>query len=158
MGGEEHRHAFVFSKVSDHLPQGASGLGIQTGGGLVENQNFGPVQQRSGNVDSAPLAAGELAHGALEKIVKFQKSGQLRQPRPEGLSPEPVQRRAALQIVLNGEILIQHGVLEHHAQTALDAVRVAVQIHAVDPHGSCVLGELAAQNVDGGGLSRAVDT
>ena len=57
---------------------------------------------------------------------------------------DAVKRRPAAQIVLHGQILIQHRVLEHHAQVLLDAAGIGVQIGTADGDDAAVLGKLAA--------------
>ena len=70
---------------------------------------------------------------------------------------DTVQRCAAAEIIPHGQILIQHGALEHHAQLAADAVRLLVQIGAADEDAAAVLAQLAAHDVDGGGFAGTVD-
>ena len=62
-----------------------------------------------------------------------------------------------MEIVLHGQILIQHGVLKNHAQVPLDAVGVPVQVNAANLNASGILGKLPAHNVDGGGFAGPVD-
>ena len=114
------------------------------------------MQQRAGNVDPAPLAAGKLAHRALAQILEIQQRRKLGKPGFERAAGDPVQRRPAFQIVLHRQRLIQHGVLEYHAQAALDGIGVGIQIDPADPDGSGILGKLSAQDVDRGAFARAV--
>ena len=75
MRGEKNGHLFPAAQIADHLPKAASGLGVQAGGGFIQNENSGPVEQGPGNVDSPPLASGELAHRALQQAAQVQKVG-----------------------------------------------------------------------------------
>ena len=86
-----------------------------------------------------------------------QKLRQFRQPVPERLSTDPIEGRTALQILPNGEILIQYGVLENHTQAAFDGIRILVQRGSIDTNGSGIFRQLPAKNVDGSGLPCSVD-
>ncbi len=115
------------------------------------------MEQGPCNVDAPPLAPGQLAHRPFQQIFKVQKPAQFRQPVLKIRAQNAVQGRPAFQIVPNGQGFIQHGVLEHHPQLPLDAVRLPVRVRLADGHAAGILGQLAAENVDGGGFSRTVD-
>ncbi len=116
------------------------------------------MQQGAGDIDAPPLAAGELAHRTLQQVAEIQQGRQLPQPCLKLLAADAVQGGTASEIVPHGQVLIQHGGLKHHAQAALDGVRVGIRVFAADGNGAAVLGQLAAEDVDGGGFSRTVDT
>ena len=65
VGGEEHRHALLPAQRADDSPQNSPGLGIQARSRFVKDENFRLMEQRTGNVNAAALAAGQLAHGTL---------------------------------------------------------------------------------------------
>jgi hypothetical protein len=59
VGGEDDGDAFL-AELADGLPHGESGLGVQAGGGLVEEEDFGPVGDGAGDLDALGEPAGEL--------------------------------------------------------------------------------------------------
>ena len=71
---------------------------------------------------------------------------------------DTVERRAAFKVVPDGQVLVEDGILEHHAQLPLDGVRLPVQIRAADGDAAAIFFQLPAKNVDRRGLSRAVHT
>ena len=67
-GGDQHRHARVFRPQLGHqLPKLAARQGIDAGGRLVQDQQFGIVHQRAAQTEFLLHAAGELAGGTLGK-------------------------------------------------------------------------------------------
>ena len=57
VGGQHHRHAVAAQRI-DQLPHQDSGLGVHAGGGLVEEDQFGPADQRAGQREPLLLPAG----------------------------------------------------------------------------------------------------
>ena len=114
------------------------------------------MQQGAGDVDAAALAARELADGAAQQLAQLQQVRQLRKTAGKCRAPDAVKRRAAAQILQHGQRLIQHGALEHHAEAPAELLRRFVRVCTADAHTAAVAGQLAAENVDGRGFSRAV--
>ena len=63
--GEEHGHALLPREAGDLRPEGAPALGIEAGGGLVEEEDRGTVDEREGQVEAALHPAGVGADAAL---------------------------------------------------------------------------------------------
>src|ERR1700693_2236664 len=59
MSGKKNGLA-VLADISDEIPNGAARLGIETGGQLVEENNFGIVDQRESNEEPLLLTAGKI--------------------------------------------------------------------------------------------------
>ena len=115
------------------------------------------VTARSEETISPPLTAGKLADGAAQQVIKLQQLRQFLQPLPERFPTDAVQCRPALEIFPHRKLRIQHRALEHDSEAALDAVGVRVQVGAADGNAAAVFGQLAADDVDGGGFARAID-
>jgi hypothetical protein len=64
VGGEQDGGAVVFERP-DELPELASGLGVEAGRRLVEEEQLGVADDAESDVDAASLAAGELADERL---------------------------------------------------------------------------------------------
>ena len=71
---------------------------------------------------------------------------------------DAVKGSTAAQIVPHGQLLVQHGALEHHTQLPPDAVGLLIQVGAADGHPAAVLAQFAANDVNSGGFAGAVDT
>lgn len=115
------------------------------------------MQERAGDVDAPPLTAGELADRAAEQVFKVEHTGELGKTRTERRAMDAVQRRAALEVVFDGQVFIEDGILKDDTERAFDAVGVMVEIRPADFHLAAVLFEFAADNIDRGGFPGAVD-
>ena len=156
MRGEEDRQILLLPQARHDLPQQTARLRIKARRRLIQNKQARPVQQGARNVDAAALAARELADGAAQQLAQLQQVRQLRKTAGKCRAPDAVKRRAAAQILLHGQRLIQHRALEHHAEAPAELLRRFVRVCTADAHTAAVAGQLAAENVDGRGFSRAV--
>ncbi len=59
VGGEDDGDALL-AEAADGVPHGDAGLGIEAGGGLVEEEDLGAVGDGAGDLDALGEAAGEL--------------------------------------------------------------------------------------------------
>ena len=116
------------------------------------------MKQGAGNVDPAALSPRKLPNGTLQKLLQLQQLAKLVKTRPKRPSENAVKRCSTLQIVINAERGIQNRALKNHADLLLDRIGIPINIHTADAHASAILGKLTAKNVNGGGLSRPVDT
>lgn len=58
----DSRDQAVFRQLADEVAEADALLGVQTGGGLVQDENFGVVEHGLGDARPALHAAGELFH------------------------------------------------------------------------------------------------
>ncbi len=66
--GQDDGAAFV-DQVAQHLPQGLARLHVEAHGGLIEEQQLGPADNRHGELRLALLAAGQLAVGTVGNLL-----------------------------------------------------------------------------------------
>ena len=59
------------------LPDPVGGIGIERGGRLVQQQQFGLVDQRLGQRHARLLPGGEFAVGAVEEVAEIEIGGEL---------------------------------------------------------------------------------
>ena len=74
VGGEEHGEVAGAAQVVEHLPHGDARDRIEAGGGLVEKEDAGIVDQAAGNFDAAAHSAGErldLRAAPLDQVDGF---------------------------------------------------------------------------------------
>ena len=71
VGGQHHRHAVAAQRI-DQLPHQDSGLRVHPGGGLVEEDQFGPADQRAGQREPLLLPAGEPSVGGAGRVGQAQ--------------------------------------------------------------------------------------
>ena len=86
LGGEQERDA-VGHQLADRRPHHLAAAGIEPGGGLVEDEHVRGVDEAGGQVDAAPLAAGEVLDQAVAEAADVEAVDELvgeRAARPAG--------------------------------------------------------------------------
>ena len=132
MGGEQHNA--VRPQLRDQLPEADPLLGVQSGGGLVQNQQLGPVEQGLG--DSQPLlhAAGvglDLFAGRLAQPHQLQ---QLPAPRLRPAPVQPLQGRQVEEKIQPRKVGVVAEILGQIAQHP--PVRLGGHVHPVKGDGA----------------------
>ena len=100
---------------------------VEARGRLVEEQHAGPVEQPARDLDAAAQAARQLAHraiGVLGEAEPLDPVGRARRGRVE-----VEQARVQRELLARGELRVERGLLEHHAD--LPAHRGALAHHVV---------------------------
>ena len=105
------------------------------------------MKQRTRDIYAAALTARELAERTRQKIAEFKKPGKLRKATPERRAVNSVKRRAAFKIIGYGKLLVKHRALKNYTKRPLYAVKIGIDIGAVNRHAAAVLGELTAYYV-----------
>ncbi len=127
MGGDQHGQALV-GEVVDLVPEVAPRLGVDAGGGFVEQQQPGLVQggrgQREALLPAARKAAGQLVAAVGEP--------QPLQRRIHPLAPpvEAVDAGGEFQVLGDGQVLVEREPLGHVAGLALDLFGLANDVEA----------------------------
>src|ERR1700677_4232407 len=76
MSSNEHGEIAGVLKVVEHLPDGHTGDGIEAGGGLVEKEDAGIVNQAARDLKTPPHASGKglgLCFAPLEQVYGHQQ-------------------------------------------------------------------------------------
>ena len=77
MFGEQNRHPPLLVEAAQEPDQLVAGDRVELGGGLVEEHQLGPGDQRRGERDALQLAAGERVDGAAEQVRDRQRQRDL---------------------------------------------------------------------------------
>ena len=101
---------------------------------LIQEQQFGTVQQRTGKPQLLLHAPREFSGGAFRKFRKIRHGEKLREPRLPLRLPEPEQIRVKQEILHHGQVFIEPELLRHIADQQLrlrpaDANRFAQHRH-----------------------------
>ena len=128
----QHDRAALLADRSDHVPEGAPGLWIESGGGLVEEHQLGVVHQRERDREPLLLAARELARLAVALLLEADDREHAlgapvgRLPVEPGIQIEQLARRQPLE---------ERGRLELNADPQLHRARIGPDGHAqnLDP-------------------------
>ena len=157
LGGEEDGHAAVGREPLHLLPQRAAALHVEAGGGLVEEQDARPVDEREREVEPALHAAGVAAHAAVGGL---HEPDALEQLRPSARAPRrPVMPCRAVwsfrcsRPVRNGSSAASWSAAPIVARTAAPSSTTSWPGHPRAPRRRR---EQRGEHVDGGGLARAV--
>ncbi len=141
-----------------HVPRKiAARRRVEAGGGFVHQQHLRPVQQRFGDLDAAPQAAGERLHQVLAAVGQPSRSiaFSMRSRRSAPLRAVQVALRA--QVLLHGERFVEALRLEHHADVAAHRRRVRAPRRCPASIGAAFGGDHhGGENAEEGGLAAAV--
>ena len=149
--GQHDGAAVLVAVRADHVPQRASRLGIESRRRLVEEQQLGSPGERGRHREALPLSARKVRVAGVGLLLELHERDQLLD-RPTRLV-EPGEQRAELG---DGLLLEQPRVLERHADTRADLLRVAPPVqpqHLDDAFGRV---EQAFADLHGGRLARTV--
>src|SRR3990172_2138798 len=150
VGCEDHSLALI-ADVLDEVPQVVPGLRVEPGGGLVEEDDVGVVNQGDSDGEALLLAAGE----GLDERTALLIEGESRQ--------EPLERRTVAeqcgeraQRLLDGQLRPERLRLELHADAVLDGGALADGVEAEEGDAAAVRLAPAFDHLQGGGLAGAV--
>ena len=153
--GEEDGLAVVVELLED-LPQGDAALGVEAGGGLVEEEDRGPVHHRPGDHQALGHAAGEGEHRGLRPLLEAELLEQ-----PVALAAGDLRRHAEeaaveVEVLPDGEGPVEGVALGHDADELLGRGRVGDHVDAAD-EGTAAGGEHpGGEHAGGGALAGAV--
>lgn len=157
VGGEQHSPALV-REAGDHQPQLACDGRVQTEGGFVEQQIGGVVDQASGDGEPLGHAARVSLHDDVPGFLQADEPEQFVGPRAKD-GP-----RHVVELPEVPEILATRHPRVHHALATGDqvdppshSVGVLHHVEVIDPDGAARGTEQGGQDLDRGGLPRAVE-
>ena len=134
------------------------GLGIKAHGRLIQDEQSRVVDQRPGQQQSAPLAAGELFDNVPSPVDQGEKVKQFG-GLPSGLPAGDTKiARIGEQIFFHGEVRVQAVRLGHDADHAFGGLLLSGDLHLQDADAAPAFFHQAEQHVDGRGLARPVRT
>ncbi len=143
-------------EIVEEAPEVAPGHGIDARRGLVEQQHARRVHERAGERELLLHAPGELAGEAIAEAR--QARGLEQAPRLlRACGPSDAEHvRVKVDVLVDGEVLVEPEALRHVADVALDALGVAHDVEARDGRRAAVGPEDAGEHAQRGGLARAV--
>lgn len=156
VGGQHYGEPLVAGEAGDLVPHRGAGLGVEAGGGLVEEQDLGAVHQAERHVEAALHAARVALDDALGGVAEAEPFEQLVDAAIEGRAGQPVQAPLELEVLAAGGDGVGAGLLRHHADRAPDPVGVAQHVVPGDGRGAAVGAGEGGEDLDGGGFAGAV--
>ena len=93
-------------------------LGVDVAGGLVRNDELGPVRQRAGHRHALLLAAGKFVRQAVHLILQADEGQRERHAVLDGLGRDIGHAHGESHVLVDGHCRDQAEILEHHAHLA----------------------------------------
>ena len=150
---DQDGHA-AFGEAVDLVPELAPGLGVDAGGGLVEQEQLRLVQDGGGQRQALLPAARERPRELALAVGETQPLERFGHPLPT--SVHGVEPGDEAEILLDAEILVEAEALGHVADLALDRPRLPDDVVAETGAAAAVGRQQPAQHADGRGLAAAV--
>ena len=143
-------------EVGQDVPELPPRDGIDAGGGFVEQQQIGLVDQGTGQGEFLLHTAGEPIGAAVAELGQAGEVQQALGPCAPLRSVHLVQVGEEGQVLIDAEVAVQAELLRHVADAGLDGLRLGAQVVAqhLGPAGGDI--EQASQQAQRGGLARAV--
>ena len=130
--------------------------GSRPGGGLVQEQDLGIVQQGSGQRHPLALSGGEALGEVVGPVGHAEPFEQLVDP-PIGLGPaEAPEPGGEHQVLPAGQAIVEPGVLGEHARASAHLVALGHRVESGHPGPAVVRRQHAVEQAHGGGLAGAV--
>ena len=155
VGGQQDQA--VFRQLADEVAEADALLGVQTGGGLVQDENFGVVEHGLGDARPALHAAGELFHFLPPDLGEPHLLQQALHPLPGGGRAQALDGGDIEQIVLDREVGVVAKVLGQIPQQISIGAAQGEDVLPVPGDGPRGGGEEGAEHPHEGGFAGAVD-
>ncbi len=157
LGGQQHRGPAPHQLLDD-LPQVVAALGVETGGGLVQEQDDRPGHQCGGQVEPAAHATGIGLEDPVAGIFETELGEQLLRPAGHRRTAHVVEVPDHLQVLATGQVLVDGGVLPGQADDAAHQGSLLAHVVPDHPGSSAVRLEDGGQDAHGRRLARSVWT
>ncbi len=155
VGRDEDRHALLRERV-DETPELAARQRIDAARRLIEEENRRFVQDRAAERQALPPAARQIAR---QRVLPSGETGHLEHEAPargQPLGTQSVDAAKELDVLVDGQQLVEREALRHVADSPLHAFGIGRHVDAADRGGARRRPQEAAQHPDGGGLAGAV--
>ena len=118
------------AQPGDLLPHVGAHLGVEAGGGLVEEQHVGPVDERHGDVEAALHAAGVAARDAIRRVGEAEALEQTAGAPLELAAAQAVDLPLEAQVLAAGGLAVDARALRHGADAVAHPVGVRAHVEA----------------------------
>ena len=114
LGGDQERAAGLSQPV-ELAPDALADERVDAGGRLVQEHQLGVVDERARELQPAAHAARQVAGPSLPGVGELQPVEQRPDARPPAEHEQPVQARDEVQVLADGQVVVQRDVLGHEA-------------------------------------------
>ena len=154
--GQKDRQPLVLVEPFQVLPQAGAVLRIKSGGRLVEEEQFGPVDESGRQVEPFAHAAGISAGGPVGVGGQVHQRQQLLDALFEEIAGQVIEPALQEQVLAAGQLVVQADLLGRVADAPADGVGVATDVQAEDVRLPTRFGEQRDEHLDGGGFAGPV--
>jgi hypothetical protein len=155
VGGQQDGGA-LGGEAAQALPDQVAGLGVEAGGGLVEDQQLGLVDQRPGQGEAALHAAGERLDAGVFLALEAGEGEQLGDARADLALADAEVAGEHEQVLGAGEVRVEAVELGHHADPGAGLAGLLGHRQAAQADAAGAGGGEAEGAAQGGGLAGAV--
>src|SRR3990170_2239013 len=157
-GGDQHRHALIPGQSGDDLPEVPPRQRIHAGRRLVQQEHVREMDERTGQAELLPHAAGEVPRQAVRRRSQ---AGDLQEGGPvfaESVFGHAAQFGKEAQVLVHGQVVVEvePQALRHVPDARLDALRIAQDVDAGHEGATAGGQQHAGQDLDDRALARAV--
>ena len=155
VSGDDQRDALTLQPV-EPFPEQVSRLGVESGRGLVEDQDLWSIDESPRDRQAALHATGQVVNLVVRPLGELRELQELRRALAKYLTGDIEVAAEHLQVQSNGELQLERVLLGHHAEAAADLGAVRARIEAQDREGARTrLGD-GRDHPHGTGLARTV--
>lgn len=115
------------------LPDRAAVLYVEPDGGLIQQQDAGPVQDAAGDVEGAPHPARQRSDRSVALVREPEELEEGRGALAHGAGAMATQGAREAQVLHRGQVAVQGRFLEHHPDVSPHRERRAEDVVAGDP-------------------------
>ena len=155
MGADDDSLAGV-AQLTEHLPDGDAAVGIQTAGGLVQNQVLRVVDQGTGNAEALLHAPGKCLHGVVRALLQPNVSDQFLTAHPGSAPLHPEGGGEKLHVLHDGQGVVAAELVRDVADLHAGFSRVLQGVYVVDEQLSLIWCKDPRDDLQKRGLARAV--
>ena len=148
--GQEHRAAAP-EEIADDLPAPAPRLRVEAGRGLIEKKNLGRTEDRGGEIEPAPLAAGKLLDPDIASSAEIERLDRCLLVGRSAAEACPEIDRLG-----DGQLAERSGFLKHDSGVAAHGLPLAIRVHAKHGHRAARRRPMAFEGFERGGLAGAI--
>jgi hypothetical protein len=155
LGGQQHGGAVVDERL-DHLPQVVAALGVEPGGGLVEEEDARAGHQRGSEVEASTHPARVRLEGTVGGVRQPELVEQGGDPIAHDRPAEVVEPTDHREVLAPGQVLVDRRVLAGQADERAYHRRFVDDVVAEDPGRAAVRPQDGGEDPDRCRLARAV--
>jgi hypothetical protein len=154
VGGEENGAGTP--EFTDQVADLDDLIGVESGGGLVENEDRGRMKHGLGEAGALAITFGEGADLLVETLGDSAVGSDLIDGPAEGRAGEATNLPHVAEVVDDAHIQVQWRMFGEVAQAGACQEGVLQDIETIDAGGAGGGGDVAGEDLHGGGLARAI--